>query len=149
MGTTRCCVYAEDHALASIQLKAIGPKRASGIPKDVTKASACGLSSLQSIGTSFLTTAALYVDKQPYRRNEASSSITIVVYIDLKRCKIFCNNICNNKQLSHLLFFEMAFIYIQLTFKEPDETVASTLRNVCRTKRSEKALPKSSAIWQV
>lgn len=63
MGTTRCCVYIEDHALASIQLKAIGPKRASGIPKDVTKASACGLSSLQSIGTSFLTTAALYVDK--------------------------------------------------------------------------------------
>lgn len=63
MGTTRCCVYAEDRALASIQLKAIGPKRASGIPKDVTKASACGLSSLQSIGTSFLTTAALYVDK--------------------------------------------------------------------------------------
>ncbi|MFS8021202.1 hypothetical protein Hanom_Chr16g01424681 [Helianthus anomalus] len=53
----------EDHALASTQLKAIGAKKASGIPNEDTKESACGLSSLHSFRTSFLTTAALSVDK--------------------------------------------------------------------------------------
>lgn len=53
----------EEYAFASTQLKAIGAKKASGIPKELTKESACGLNSLHSFGTSFLTTAALSVDK--------------------------------------------------------------------------------------
>lgn len=111
----------EDQTLASTQLKAIGPKKASGMPKELTKESACGLSSLQRFATSFLTAAALSVDKYPYRRNATSSSRVTKTYIDLTSPKISCkrkpqsrtthfssfaNHCCSNfkKTLTNLIF---------------------------------------------
>jgi hypothetical protein len=65
----------------------MGLKKASGIPKELTRASACGRSSAHSFGTSFLTVEAFSVDKYPYRRKAASSSTQIKAYNDLKRPK--------------------------------------------------------------
>jgi hypothetical protein len=68
----------------------MGPKKASGMPRELTNASACGRNSPQSFVTSFLAAAALSVDKYPYRRNAASSSKQIRAYIDLNSPKTFC-----------------------------------------------------------
>ena len=81
--------WTEDQEFESTQLNAIGLRKASGIPKELTKARACGLSSAQSLGTSFLTREALSVDKYPYRRKAASSSTLIKAYNDLNTPKTF------------------------------------------------------------
>lgn len=55
----------EAQELAWIQSKAIGLRKASGIPKELTTESAWGLRSPHSFMTSFLAAAALSSDKYP------------------------------------------------------------------------------------
>lgn len=68
----------------------MGLKKASGMPKQLTRPSACGLTSLQSCVTSFLIAIAFSGNRYPYRRNDASSSKQINAYIDLKRPNMLC-----------------------------------------------------------
>ena len=65
--------------------KASGLRNASGIPKELTTASAWGLSSLHSFKTSFRTLATLSRDKYPYLKKDADSSMLTITYRDLSK----------------------------------------------------------------
>lgn len=82
--------FPEDRAFASIQSKASGLRKASGIPKELTIASAWGLSSLHSVITSFLAAATFSRDRQPYLKKDADSSMQTITYKDLSKPNISC-----------------------------------------------------------